>query len=114
MATSIGAYINAQTVFLLRDKTHFDLDSDYQGRVTSNILLVAIIAGILFSLTAGCIYDFFGRKLPIFVAILGSAVFIALCPYTAPSLAWLATDRSIIQICVTVMMCHPLTMDYVK
>ena len=88
-------------MYLLRDDSLFDLDKEHQGRVTTTILLVAIIVGICYSFIAGYIYDYFQRKIPMFAAVLFSAVFLFFCPMTAPSVAWLIIDRSLIQVCIT-------------
>ena len=94
--TSIGGYINVQIVYLLRDPTYFNMDEDYQGRVTSNILLVAILCGLFWTTIAGYIYDIFARKLPIFSAGAIGSFFLFLCPHTAPSLMWLTFVRACI------------------
>ena len=49
-----------------------------------------------------------------FAAVLLSAVFLFFCPMTAPSVPWLVVDRSLIQVCITQLLCQPLIMDYVK
>lgn len=114
LMTSIGGYINVQIVYLLRDPTYFSMDEDKQGRTTSNILFVAIICGLCFTPIAGYNYDIFGRKIPIFMAVVIGAFFLFLSPHTSPSIMWLTFCRASIQISLATIGSHPLIMDYIK
>jgi len=114
LMTSVGGYINVQIVYLLRDPALFGMDAEFQGRVTSNILFTALIVGTCWTFVAGFIYDLFLRKIPIFASGIFAALFLVLCPYTAPSEMALTLLRCCIQICLATLMCHPLIMDYVR
>ena len=114
LMTTIGGYINVQIVYLLRDKALFDLEEGRQGRVMSNILLVAMICGLAFTAIAGYIYDIFSRKIPICLSGLIGAGFLVLIPHTAPSLMWLTCVRAVIQMVLVTLSAHPLILDYVK
>ena len=114
LMTTIGGYINVQIVYLLRDKALFDLEEGRQGRVMSNILLVAMICGLVFTAIAGYIYDILSRKIPICLAGLIGAGFLVLIPHTAPSLIWLTCVRAAIQMVLVTLSAHPLILDYVK
>eukprot|EP00353_Schmidingerella_taraikaensis_P010787 CAMPEP_0185572686 /NCGR_PEP_ID=MMETSP0434-20130131/4568_1 /TAXON_ID=626734 ORGANISM="Favella taraikaensis, Strain Fe Narragansett Bay" /NCGR_SAMPLE_ID=MMETSP0434 /ASSEMBLY_ACC=CAM_ASM_000379 /LENGTH=134 /DNA_ID=CAMNT_0028188649 /DNA_START=50 /DNA_END=454 /DNA_ORIENTATION=+ len=114
LMTSLGGYINVQIVYLLRDPDLFGMNAAYQGRVTTTILLIAIIVGMCWTFLAGFLYDVCQRKFPILMAVVFGALFLSLCPHTAPNETLLTLDRACIQICLTQLMCHPLIMDYVK
>ena len=94
MATTMGGYVNVQIVYLLRDTAYFSVDQGHIGRITSNILLIAIICGAAFVPIAGLIYDIFNRKTPIFTAGIVGAAMVFLFPYTAPSIVWLTFIRA--------------------
>ena len=100
LMTSIGGYINVQIVYLLRDENYFNMEEEYQGRVTSTILLVSVICGLCWTTIAGYIYDIFKRKIPLFLAGVIGSFYLFLCPYTAPSIAWLTFVRASIQMCL--------------
>lgn len=78
--SSIGGYVNAQTVYLLRDPELFGISSDHQGRVTSTILLLAIFVGMIWSFLAGPIYDLCLRKVPMTLAVVLGSFFMGVCP----------------------------------
>ena len=96
LMTTVGGYINVQIVYLLRDRGYFNIDQDHIGRVTSNILFAAIICGTCWVPVSGYLYDIFSRKGPIFTAGIIGAVFLFLCPHTAPSVMWLTFIRACI------------------
>lgn len=96
LMTSIGGYINVQIVYLLRDPDLFAMEPEYQGRLTSNILLVAIITGLCWTPVAGFIYDLLLRKWPIFITVCLGAIFLMLIPHTSPSESWLTVIRACI------------------
>ena len=96
LMTSIGGYCNVQIVYLLRDAEYFNMNEEYQGRVTSMIILVATICAIFWTTIAGYIYDIFARKVPILLAGLIGSFFLFVCPHTAPSIAWLVFVRAAI------------------
>ena len=114
LMTTIGGYVNVQIVYLLRDPAYFSVNQDHIGRVTSNILLMAIICGTFWVTLAGYIYDIFSRKTPIFTAGVFGALFLLLLPHTSPSIMWLTFVRACLQMCLATFASHPLIMDYVK
>ena len=112
--TTIGGYVNVQIVYLLRDTNYFSVNQDHIGRITSNILLIALICGAFWGTLAGTFYDVFSRKMPIFCAGIFGALLLFMCPHTAPSIAWLTFIRACLQLCLATLLSHPLIMDYVK
>ena len=99
ISNSIGGYINVQIIYLLRDSDYFNMDVDYSGRITSNILLIAIFCGLFWTAIAGLIYDYFSRKIPMFLACSVGSFLLLVCPHTAPSVLALSFVRSCIMIC---------------
>ena len=96
LMTSIGGYINVQIVYLLRDERYFNMNEEHIGRTTSNILLIAMLCGLLWAPIAGQIYDIFLRKIPMFTAGSIAALWLFLCPHTSPSVFWLTVVRACI------------------
>lgn len=114
LITSMGGYLNVQIVYLLRDPEAFNVEPERQGRVISNIMLVAICCGMAFTAVAGYLYDIFFRKVTIFTAAVIAAICLFVCPHTAPSLFWLTFVRAVIQMALATIGSHPMIMDYVK
>ena len=114
LSTSIGGYINVQTIYLLRDPDYFNMETAVQGRVCSNVLFVAILAGICMMPIAGYSYDMFGRKLIIFAAISIASLLLIFTPYSSPSILALTLLRVFIACCLATIACHPLIMDMIK
>ena len=109
-----AGYTNAQMVYLLRDEDYFNVDEDHQGRTSSNILMIAQCVGLVWSFFAGYIYDRFMRRNPLTLFALLGALFLALCPHTSPSEAWLTVVRCLIMICNTQLNVSPLVLDFIK
>ena len=74
------------------------MEKEYQGRVTTTILLIALITGLIWTMIAGLIYDFFLRKWPIFIFMAFGCLLLFLTPHTAPSEGLLTVVRAGIQI----------------
>ena len=91
--TCISAFVNAQMVYLLNDEDYFQVDEDYIGRTTSNILLFAFAAGLLYAIPGGWVFDRFMRKWPMFFAVTICALLIGVIPLTSPSVQWLTFVR---------------------
>lgn len=96
-----AGYCNAQMVYLLRDEDYFNVDEERQGRTSSNILMISQCVGLAWSFFAGYIFDRYNRRIPLTIFAVLGAVFLALCPHTSPSEAWLTVVRSLIMICNT-------------
>ena len=114
LLAGIGGYVNVQIVYLLRDEEMFAVSADYQGRVTSRILLLATMVGLIWTFIAGFIYDLCQRRFPMFIAVLLAALFLMLCPRTSPSEALLILVRCGLQMCLGQLSCAPLILDYIK
>ena len=109
-----SGYLNVQIVYLLRDEKYFGLTPERQGRIISDVLIIALIACALWSIIAGYLYDIFGRRELIFTSGILMALFIVLCPYTAPNVLYLKIVRALFAMACTQISCHPLILDYIK
>ena len=111
---TIGGYVNAQMVYLLRDEDYFDVEEDRQGRVSSNILTFASLTGMAWTFFAGPIYDLYNRRKPLIITALVASSFVALLPLTAPKVVILCLVRGVIMMGQTQLVSSPLIGDYIK
>ena len=93
--TAVSGFINAQMTFLLQSELHFNISRDVIGRVNAQVLFYANIIPLVLCPTFGYIYDIFGRRIPIFTAIFGSILCMALMPLVSPNLNLLIVCRTI-------------------
>ena len=93
MEATIGGFVSAQMAYLLLDEDYFAVNEYHIGRTASNILLFSFLASMLYSGFSGWIYDRFGRKWPIFIALISACVLMSFLPQTCPSVAWLTFIR---------------------
>ena len=70
VSIAIGGFVNAWMVYLLGDEDYFDVEEDFIGRTTSNILVFGFLAGAAYAVIGGWVFDRFARKWPIFVGVL--------------------------------------------
>ena len=101
VGTLVSGYLNAQSIYLLRDEEYFDVDEDDIGKTSSTVLMTASGISTFWTFAAGPIYDICLRKVPITISVLVAALFLGLCPETAPSLTLFTINRVIIAICQT-------------
>ena len=80
-------------VYLLSDEDYFDVEEDRVGRTTSNILVFGYLAGVLYAVIGGWVFDRFARKWPIFIAVLLCAALMACIPLTGPNVHLLTFVR---------------------
>jgi MFS family permease len=109
------AYVNADLVFLLRNKSYFGIDTDKEvGVIQSKIVLASLIAAAILSFFMGQAYDIFGRIRLISINFLILAILVAIIPYTSPSIFWLGVTRVGLGISSHFLITNPLIPDYVK
>ena len=110
----LSTYVNAQTIFLLRDEDYFDVDEDKLGSVSSTIVLVSFPGAMIGTLGAGYLFDILGRKLTLFGAFFLGSIFVFCIPYTAPNI-W--PSLVIVRIFITTLFgstaSNPLLADYI-
>ena len=106
--------MNAQEIYLLSHEDYFGVSEDIIGRTGATIMLYSYVAGMVYSVLAGWFYDRFNRKMPMLIAALSSAVFIALQPLTAPNQALLVIFRVLIGFGQIQINAAPLVADYIK
>ena len=111
---SANAYVNVQSVYLLRSPDYFNVEHEVIGRVTSKLMFVSTLLALISVAIAGYLYDIFGRKPLIviyFIAVAGGLFWL---PRTAPNVPALVTVRAAIQMFLATILSHPLMVDYVK
>jgi len=114
VTTTSGAYINTALIFLLRNPNYYQVSESEVGAVSSTILFWSIFISMLLAPLFGYSYDLLGRRFTLgmaFVLLSGGLFFV---PYCSPSIAWLGVSRLIIMIGYTIVICHPLILDFVK
>ena len=100
--------------FLLQSDRHFFINQEGIGVANSKVLFSACAMSLIFTPATGYLFDLFGRRIPLLIALLGSILLTFLIPHTAPSFPWLCFVRSLIGLCNTILMGSPLIADYVK
>ena len=110
----LTTYVNAQTIFLLRDKDFYDVDEDRIGRVSSMLVLVGFPGAIVGTFAAGYLFDIFGRRMTLFTTFFLGSCFVYSIPWTAPSIL---PGLLIVRICITLLLSapasNPLLADYI-
>jgi len=106
------SFMNVQTVTLLQDS--FDVPKDDVGRVSAKILTWAYVFSIFSALTAGYIYDIFGRRITITLTLLLTAGCMIILPITIPSLFLFCILKTCIDSLYTATASLPLIVDYVR
>ena len=81
----LTTYVNAQTIFLLRDPDYFGVSGDTLGRVSSSLVIAGIPSAIVSSFGAGYLFDIFGRRATLFVVFFIGAGLVSAIPYTSPN-----------------------------
>ena len=110
----LSTYVNAQTIFLLRDEEFFDVPEDKLGATSSNIVLVSFPGAMVGTLGAGFLFDILGRKLTLTGAFFFGSCFVFMIPYTAPNIwPWLVIVRIFITTLFGSTASNPLLADYI-
>ena len=82
--------------------------------MNADILFWANIIPLALCPLFGYIYDIFGRRSPIYVAIFGSILCMSLMPQVAPDLKLLIVFRTIQSTFCVLIIANPLIADYIK
>ena len=110
----LTTYVNAQTIFLLRNDEYFGVEEDKLGTISSTLVLVSYPGAIFGTLSAGYFYDILGRRVTLFTAFLLGSILVFCIPYTAPSVfPTLMIVRISIQLSLSAPAANPLLADYV-
>ena len=109
----LTSYVSAQTIFLLRDKSMFDVEDDHIGRISSQLSMWSFPFAMVGVFASGYVYDIIGRKWTLFVSFAMASFFIFLIPHTAPHLFSLFIVRILFQISLTGPVSSPLLADYI-
>ena len=110
----LSTYVNAQTIFLLRDEDYFDVNEDKLGRISSTLVLLGLPTAMIGTFSAGYLYDTIGRRITLFCAFFFGSCFVISIPYTAPHVfPSLLIVRVMITLCLTAPSSNPLLADYV-
>ena len=111
----VSSFINTQMIFILRHEDYFNIPKNELGTVSSDIMFYMQISSIILSLFIGYIFDIFGRRIPIFISILGAGLLMTCLPLTAPTVyPSLIIVRIMIGLLTIAPNCHPLVSDYVS
>ena len=81
----LSTYVNAQTIFLLRDPEFFDVPENRLGRISSQIVLAGFPVAMFGTFFAGYLFDILGRRVTLFMAFFTASIFLFVIPYTSPS-----------------------------
>jgi MFS family permease len=84
------------------------------GRVNSDFVTYSLPFSMAATPLASYAFDIFGRKVPITLSFIATAVLFAIIPYTAPDIDNLMIVRCLIAVTTAPLLCHPLIPDYVK
>ena len=110
----LTTYVNAQTIFLLRDEEFFNVSEDKIGRTTSLLVMSGLPGAAIGTFTAGYLFDIMGRRLTLFLSFFISACFVLAIPYTSPSVfPLLLIVRILFQMVLSMSSANPLPADYV-
>lgn len=110
----LTTYVNAQTIFLLRDDAYFAVDEDKLGTITSTLVLCGYPGAMIGTLCAGFFFDILGRRVTLFTAFFVGSGLVFSIPYTAPSVfPALLIVRIGIMLCFSAPAANPLLADYV-
>ena len=110
----LTTYVNAQTIFLLRNEDYFDVSEDKLGGISSTLVMVGFPGAMLGTFAAGYLFDIVGRRFTLFVSFLMGACLLFTIPYTAPDVfPWLIIVRMGITLFLSAPASNPLPADYV-
>ena len=111
----VSNFVNTQMVFLLRDKDYFNVQNKIIGTVSSDIMFYLHLTTISFSLFVGYIFDIFGRKITLFLSLMGCGILIIAIPQTSPVVyPSLILVRMALGVMTIAPYSHPLVSDYVS
>ena len=110
----ITTFVNAQSIFLLRDPEYFDIDEDDLGKISSLLILVALPGAMIGTFAGGYIFDIVGRRMTLFACFFGGSLFVFIIPFTAPNVVpGLLLVRILITFFTSSPASNPLLADYV-
>jgi len=113
VTTMANAYVNTAIVFLLRNPNYFGINESEVGSVSSSILFWSIFFSMILAPLYGYSYELLGRKFTLCLAFCLLAGMLFMIPY-CNHLTWLGICRMCMMIGSSIVMCHPLILDYVK
>lgn len=110
----LTTYVNAQTIFLLRDDAFFTIDENKLGRISTTLVLVGFPGAMVGTMVAGYLYDIIGRRFTLFISFFIGSIMVFTIPYTAPSVfPALLSVRICITLCFAAPAANPLIPDYI-
>ena len=112
--SSLVVFFNTQLVFMLRDKSMFNIEGDKIGQTTMKMLVISMIVSLLIQPCYGYMYDILGRKWILISACFALVVTIYAVPMTSPSLPALCVLFIISFLLRSLEDCNPLLLDYIK
>jgi MFS family permease len=110
----VCTFVNAQSIFLLRDPEYFDVDEDDLGKISSLLILVALPGAMMGTFAGGYIFDIVGRRMTLFSCFFGGSLMVFIIPYTSPNVVpGLLLVRIMITFSTASPASNPLLADYV-
>ena len=110
----LTTYVNAQSIFLLRNPDFFDVNEDKLGSVSSTLVLVGFPFAMVGTFGAGYLFDIMGRRITLFVTFILGSVFVFVLPYTSPNIfPSLLIVRIMITASFSMPASNPLLADYI-
>ena len=110
----LSTYVNAKTIFLLRDPEFFDVPQSSLGQTSSTIVLAGFPGAMVGTFFAGYLFDILGRRLTLFIAFFMASIFLAIIPYTSPSVyPGLLIVRIFFTLFSSAPSSNPLLADYI-
>lgn len=109
----IGAYLNMQLTFMLKDKKMFNIPPEEIGRKVSNLVTYSIPFSIITIYFASYAFEIFGRKKTLFICYLITSGLYFCIPWCSPSYTKLMFIRCCIGISMAPPLAHPLIADYI-
>ena len=114
LGTAIGGFVNTQMTFLLQSPEYFKVDQANIGTANSKLLFSTFVACMLFTPVCGYIFDLFGRRIPLLLALLSAILLTFLMPHSAPNFTNLLVVRTGVGLSINMLTCSPLVVDYIK
>ena len=100
--------------FLLQSPEYFSVSPSNLGTANSKLLFFTYVASMLFTPICGYIFDLFGRRIPLLLALVTAILLTFFMPHTAPDFTKLMVVRTGVGLSICILMCSPLVADYIK